>query len=154
MKETKDFYFNLSIRSNGDQMNVLLLILHWIPISTLPYMECNSALFGAYYADLMQENHRINLFFLVCDQQRHLWLIISKTPGYLTTWLPVFRNKVGLCFPYEYLNRHVLDWDEFTRSSGLCRRQRPEGVRVMSSFRDVIVGFASLCAALLSDISH
>ena len=35
----------LSIRSNGDQMNTQLLILHWIPISTPPYMDCNSAMF-------------------------------------------------------------------------------------------------------------
>ena len=31
------------LRSNGDQMNTQLLILHWIPISTPPSMECNSA---------------------------------------------------------------------------------------------------------------
>ena len=33
----------LSIRSNGGQMIALLLILHWIPISTPLSMECNSA---------------------------------------------------------------------------------------------------------------
>ena len=43
-KRHRIFILILSIRSNGDQMNVLLLILHWIPISTLPSMECNSAL--------------------------------------------------------------------------------------------------------------
>ena len=34
----------LSIRSNGDQMNTLLLILHCSPINTPPSMECNSAM--------------------------------------------------------------------------------------------------------------
>ena len=43
------FIFILSLRSNRDQMNALLLILHWIPISTPPSMECNSALIEAYF---------------------------------------------------------------------------------------------------------
>ena len=43
VKETKDFILILSIRSNGDHMNTRLLILHWIPISIPPSMECNFA---------------------------------------------------------------------------------------------------------------
>ena len=45
MKETKDFYLNLTIRSNGDQMNALLLILHLIPIITPPSIDRNSVMY-------------------------------------------------------------------------------------------------------------
>ena len=38
------FFKILSIRSNGDQMNALILILHLIPISIPPSMEFNCAM--------------------------------------------------------------------------------------------------------------
>ena len=44
MKETKELYLNPLNKIKWDQMNALLLILHLIPISTPPSMECNSAL--------------------------------------------------------------------------------------------------------------
>ena len=44
-KRQRIFILILSIKPNGDQMNALLLILHWIPISIPPSTECNSALF-------------------------------------------------------------------------------------------------------------
>ena len=43
------FILILSIRSNGDQMNALLLILHLIPISTPPTIDRNSALMAEYH---------------------------------------------------------------------------------------------------------
>ena len=46
VKSHRIFILIFSIRSNGDQMNALLLILHLISISTPPSMEYNSALVG------------------------------------------------------------------------------------------------------------
>ena len=43
-KRQRIFILILSIKQNGDQMNARLLILHQIPISTPPSMECNCAL--------------------------------------------------------------------------------------------------------------
>ena len=72
------------IRSNGDLVNPQLLILHWIPISTPPPMECNSAvrviilcLIFLQRNDYTKNNKTNKGLTSMCEKQRLFMLPVS-----------------------------------------------------------------------------
>ena len=93
MKETKDFFFILSIRSNGDQMNALLQILHLIPISTPPSVDRNSALKQILTSDTSLSNTSLT------NKDGMIGKYIHMAKKQKQDILPCFspaRNKAGL----------------------------------------------------------
>ena len=75
----------LSIRSNGDQMNNLLLILHFIPISTPPSIDHNSAVVSGRLESLLSSS----------------WIYVSTYKHKVSLTLYLFHHLVFLILLFQ-----------------------------------------------------